>query len=221
MRDALKRRDSTWGLDDLLDRYPALSRRPSDCGDLMLAGTLDYQAVHPSFGTITDSFVLDFRIPPAFPRSIPTVRETAGRIPRDYHRLADGELCLGSPLRLLLTIAEHPTLIGFVERCVLPYLVRFTIYERTGNVPFGELAHGNRGLLDDYRQLLRARSDHACVRFMTLLGMKKRVANKLPCPCESGRRFGRCHHRQLNRLRMIAPRFYYTQAAAELSRKRS
>jgi hypothetical protein len=36
---------------------------------------------------------------------------------------------------------------------------------------------------------------------LRLIGMKRRVANKRPCPCGSGLRAGKCHHRILNRLR--------------------
>src|SRR5262245_53540441 len=132
MRLSLAKRHIGWGLQELLDRYPGLRRRPSESGDLVLVGNLGYEAAHASFGTVADSFELEFQIPPTFPKSIPRVRETARRIPESYHRLSHGELCLGSPLRLKVVIAEDPTLLGFVERCVLPYLIKFTVYERTG-----------------------------------------------------------------------------------------
>ena len=37
--------------------------------------------------------------------------------------------------------------------------------------------------------------------FVRLTAMRKRHANKQACPCGSGRRLGRCHHRRINTLR--------------------
>jgi hypothetical protein len=68
-------------------------------------------------------------------------------------------------------------------------------------MPFDELAHGVAGLLDDYRRILGFATDAACREALRLLALKRRIANKSPCPCGSGRRLGRCHNRRLNRLR--------------------
>ena len=45
--------------------------------------------------------------------------------------------------------------------------------------------------------------------FLCLTGMKKRVANKHPCPCGSGRRLGRCHCRRVNHLRRTIGRTWF------------
>jgi hypothetical protein len=213
-RTPTKRR-AEWSLDELLQRYN-LSLRPADLGELVLAGPIDFQTESATCGTIFDSFTVQLRIPADFPRSIPSVREIGGRIPPDFHQLADEGLCLGSPLRLRLAIARNPTLLGFVENCVLPYLIGFSIFERTGKMPFGELAHGGRGLLDEYRELLGVATDLACVGMLRLLGLKKRVANKKPCPCGSHKRLGVCHHRKLNSFRRIASRYSYASIAKQL-----
>jgi hypothetical protein len=45
-----------------------------------------------------------------------------------------------------------------------------------------------------------------------LAGKKKRIANKLPCPCGSGRRLGRCHNLKVNGLRhQLGPKWCRTQ----------
>jgi hypothetical protein len=72
---------------------------------------------------VTDEYQIEITVPLEFPRAVPAVRETAGRIPPTYHTLADGTLCLGSPTRLRLIASESRTLPRFVERCVIPYLV--------------------------------------------------------------------------------------------------
>jgi hypothetical protein len=86
---------------------------------------------------------------------------------------------------------------------------RYSHLKTCGEPPFDDLAHGVDGIKEDLRLLL-GRGDVAdvlaCVR---LLGMKKRVANKEPCPCRSGSRVGRCHHRLLNVLRKRLGRHWF------------
>jgi hypothetical protein len=204
------------GLDELFDRFPELSIRPSHSPDLAIAGTIEFQTTHRDCGTLTESFDLEIRVPQKFPRVLPTVSETQGRIPSTFHHNGNRELCLGSLLRLQLIVQRNPTLLGFLEGCVIPYLINFAVSKRTGNLPFGELKHGARGLLDDYRSILHANSDQCCLGLLELLKIKKRIANKRPCPCASGRRLGRCHNKHLNRLRRQAPRSQFSVVLAEL-----
>ena len=129
------------------------------------------------------------------------VRETRGRISRAFHKLDDGSLCLGSPTRLRLILAESPSIIRFVERCVIPYLYGHSHFERHGVLPFGELDHGERGIRQDLAAVFGTDQTGRVGEFVSLAAMRKREANKRSCPCGSGRRVGRCHHRRLNALR--------------------
>jgi hypothetical protein len=144
-------RHAPLGLDELFDRFPDLSIRPSNSSDLAIAGAIEFQTVHPDCGKIIESFDLELRVPQKFPRVLPTVFETKGRIPTTFHHNGNRDLCLGSLLRLQLIVQRDPTLLGFLERCVIPYLINFAVSQRTDKLPFGELEHGARGLLDDYR----------------------------------------------------------------------
>ena len=218
MQAKLLPRHAPLGLDNLFDRFPDLSIRPSNSLDLAIAGRIEFQTKHRDCGTIVESFDLEIRVPQKFPRILPTVFETKGRIPSTFHHNGNRELCLGSLLRLQLITHRNPTLLGFLEGCVIPYLINFAVSERTGKLPFGELEHGARGLLDDYRSILRAGSDQCCLGFLELLTIKKRVANKRLCPCGSGNRLGRCHHKHLNRLRRQAPRYQFRLILADLRR---
>src|SRR5205823_1562005 len=118
------------------------------------------------------------------------------RIPRtgEYHvNTSDNTLCLGSPLSLLLKLSKKPTIDGFAESCLVPYLFAISRKLKNGGpLPFGELAHGRKGLRDDYAFLFGLRQPQNVGRVLQLLGMKKRRANKLPCPCGCRKRLGRC-----------------------------
>ena len=63
--------------------------------------------------------------------------------------------------------------------------------------------------VDQLVDLFCAKSSNRPEEFLCLTGMKKRVANKHPCPCGSGRRLGRCHCRRVNHLRRTIGRTWF------------
>ena len=189
-------------------RQPGLHIVPA-ASDLILAGSLAFTAQIPGKVQISDCYQIELRIPETFPRRIPAVFERGGRIPLSYHHLQDGSLCLGSETRLRLMLCEGLSLVGFIDRCLIPYLYRFSYLETHGEAPFEDLEHGVSGIREDLRQLLGAKRESEVLPFIRLLGMRKQHANKERCPCGSGDRVGRCHHRQLNRLRKRLGRYWY------------
>jgi len=190
-----------WGVDELLRKYPELRLQPAADDDTIIAGILEFSAQSRGQKHISDRYEISISVPPNFPRSIPLVRETARRIPADFHKLVTGHMCLGSPTRLRLILSETPSLVSFVERCIVPYLYGYSIVESGGVLPFGELSHGTRGLRDDLASMMGIDDDLVLLGFVSLLSMKKRRANKLSCPCGKGMRVGKCHNRRLNTLR--------------------
>src|SRR5213594_728818 len=141
------------GLREFLRSYPKMAIRPSKDGNLRLKGSFDFAAHHAREGDIQDSFALEIVVPSAFPKALPRVTESGGRIPRtgEYHvNTADNTLCLGSSLSLLLKLSKKPTIDGFAESCLVPYLFAISRKLKNGGpLPFGELAHGRKGLRDD------------------------------------------------------------------------
>lgn len=188
-------------VEELRRQYPGLQLRPVNNGELRLAGALEFSAEAPGYAKLGDRYDLEIVVPEGFPKEPPLVREVGGRIPRTFHTNPDGTLCLGSPARLRLSLMRTPNLPGFVNHCVVPYLYGFTHLQRHGELPFGELAHGAAGLRQEFAGFFGVSSGRIAVELVGLAGMRKRVANKLPCPCGSRRRLGRCHHLAVNRLR--------------------
>jgi hypothetical protein len=190
-----------WGVEDLLRKYPELRLQPTKGNETIIAGSFEFSAQTRGQKLISDRYEISISVPLDFPRTTPLVRETARRIPPNFHKLDTGHLCLGSPTRLRLILAESSSLLSFVERCVVPYLYGYSIVESGGVLPFGELSHGARGLRDDLASMIGTDNNLVLLGFVRLLAMKKRKANKLPCPCGTGMRLGRCHNRKLNTLR--------------------
>lgn len=202
------------GLTEFLVDYPLMVARPSTDGTLIIKGCFAFDAEHAVAGKIQDSFTLEIRIPKVFPNALPNVKETEGRIPRtvDFHVNLDGSLCLGSPLRLLKMLSAQPTITGFAEWCLVPYLYAMSHRLRTGSFPFGELPHYAEGMLADYVALFRLKYPEQARCALKLLGLKKRRANKLPCPCECGRRTGRCKFNgHLREFRSLASRRWFRE----------
>ncbi|MCK4356750.1 hypothetical protein KAW44_06690, partial [Candidatus Bipolaricaulota bacterium] len=110
-----------------------------------------------------------------------------------------------------------PTLVGFAEECLVPYLYSISHKLQRGAFPFGELEHGKPGVISDYLDLFGLKSRAQVLRVLELLGMKKRLANKKPCPCGCGKRLGACkYHFKMAELRELAERSWFRQHLATL-----
>lgn len=204
----------TPGLREFLRNYPKMAIRPSAGEHLRLKGSFEFVAHHAKEGEIQDSFALEIIVPSAFPKALPSATETGGKIPRtgDYHvNQTDNTLCLGSPLSLLLKLSKNPRLDGFAENCLVPYLFAISRKLKTGgSFPFGELAHGTKGILTDYACLFGLKQPENVRYVLELLGTKKRRANKLPCPCGCQNRLGRCKFNlRLREFRNLASRSWF------------
>lgn len=202
-----------YGTRQFLTQYPEMSIRPSHSDGILLAGVFKFAARTRHGEEIDDSYQLHIEVPASFPRRAPKVTEMGRKIPRNghYHVNPDGSLCLGSPLRLLELISSRPDLTGFAQRCLVPYLYAVSSALQGGTrFPFGELAHGEPGVIHDYMVLFGLQSREQVLQTLELLGLKRRIANKRACPCRCGLRLGRCHfNRVMTKYRRLASRSWF------------
>lgn len=199
-------------LDSFLQHYPRMSVAPLRGVALVVKGEFDFTALSAEMPRITDSYRLEIRVPLIFPRELPSVTELSLKIPRDgnHHVNHDGTLCLGSPLRLRWKLSQHPTLVGFADKCLIPYLYSISHKLEYGTFPFGELVHGKSGVIADYLNLFGLSTEEQVKQALVLLGIKRRLSNKKPCPCDCGKRLGRCHfHHKMNYFRKVAERSWF------------
>jgi hypothetical protein len=186
---------------ELLERYPDLRLVPTGSTTVRIEGTLRFSASSKRTEVIEDAYEVRIEAPEDFPTQMALAWEIGGRIPSDYHKLTNGALCLGSRVGLRLQMRGSPSLLRFVERCLVPYLYGYSYFVKHGSPPFGELAHGELGSLQDLAGLLGIDDLGLAFHYCGLGALKRRRANKQPCPCGSGRRLGRCHARKVNALR--------------------
>lgn len=168
-------------------------------GEYVVKGFLRFSASAKEVG-IPEVFQGDYQIaisiPRDYPKSYPCVREVGGKIDTGFHINPDGTLCLGAPIAIRKTFDKNPTLIGFVESCLIPFLYSYEYKLKYGKLPFGELSHGDLGIVEHYRSSFNVADDYA------LLGLLKILADEsyrghLECPCGSKQRLRNCHGEQL------------------------
>lgn len=183
----------------LIEKYPTLHARKSD-GAVFIKGTLGIS--HE--GVEVDRYSLELRLPDNYPRSLPTVWETAERIPReiDRHVYPNGALCLGVAEELWLAMNGDFSLDTVLDIPVRNFLIGNSLVEQGQPWPSGDRSHGLPGILEFYASLLGTKDERSLLRFLVSL-LREKVKGHWPCPCGSGRILRKCHMdgmRQLNRL---------------------
>lgn len=196
-----------------------MSLQPSEKGVHILEGDFTFSAIHEEHPQVSDSYRLRIIIPEEYPRDLPSVIELGMRIPRlaDFHVNGDGTLCLGSRLSLMARVQTEPTITGFANKCIVPYLYAMTLKlnHKVGFV-FGELQHGVRGEIYDYKDLLGLDEQSQVIPALLCILKKKRIANKLPCPCQCGKRLGKCRYNAtIRNLRKLFPKAWLRKYVIE------
>ncbi|PYP90132.1 MAG: hypothetical protein DMG65_12290 [Candidatus Angelobacter sp. Gp1-AA117] len=215
MQKTLSERHKQWELSELLVKYPGLRLHPSKGLDVIVQGILEFSATQKGGEQIDDEYSLRIQIPDRYPRLLPSIWEVNKRIPPKFHKLDDGSLCLGSETRLRLMLLRSPSILSFVDMCVVPYLYGHSFFEEHGRMPFGELSHGKKGVIEDLAELFGV-DERIVLGFVAVAAMKKNVANKRSCPCGSGLRLGSCHRKRVNTLRKQLGRRWFAYLMDQL-----
>jgi hypothetical protein len=196
-------------VDELLHLHPQLRLVPSDGPAVVVEGIIAFDAIGPTGVKIEDKYKIKLRMPLDAKNSLPMAWETEGRIPSDFHKLESNSLCLASPIKIRMKLAESPSMAIFVSEFVVPYLYGYSYFEQFGEMPFGELSHGIEGIREHLREMFQCDTATYPEIFLKLASLQKRRANKIACPCLSGRRLGKCHNRIVNQLRKIYERTWF------------
>ncbi|MBI3919583.1 MAG: hypothetical protein HY322_21555 [Betaproteobacteria bacterium] len=165
--------------------------------ETIVSGTLLFEASADGLETIKESFEIELMIPHDFPETLPRVKETAGRIDTRYeHRNPSGTLCLAVPIEQRRVLLEQPTLLGCVNRLVVPYLYGYCFWKKHGRHPFDEAAHGHEGILRHYMDTFSLRDDLSALAVISFL-LEHGYRGHHDCPCGSGLRVKICHGQAL------------------------
>uniref|UniRef100_UPI00402B8413 hypothetical protein n=1 Tax=Methylomonas sp. PHL2-19 TaxID=3438878 RepID=UPI00402B8413 len=180
-------------IDELIAIHKGLRVVVEGDDSIAVCGLLRFEASADGLETITESFEIELTIPYDFPEAMPCAREIAGRIGTDYdHRNPNGTLCLAVPVEQRSIFLENPTLLGFVNRLVIPYLYGYCFFKKHGRHPFDEAAHGYEGILRYYIDTLGLRDSLSALNVISFL-LEHGYRGHHNCPCGSGLRVRACH----------------------------
>ena len=202
--------------DELRALYSGLTLQKAD-GVWNIKGQLIFIA---SFAEqiIEDEYSIHLVVPESYPDCVPVAYEIGNRIPRHFHKYKDGNLCLGEPLAVWKTFSEHPTLLGFVQNNLVPYLYSFSYLCRNGRLPFGELSHGELGRIEYYQDLFNVRSEHSLFGLIAILAQGE-YRGHIQCPCGSKQRLRLCHGPQVLEIMRSAPPGYFKSLYQYMSQR--
>ena len=180
-------------INELTKVHQGLTNVVEHSAKTLVSGALPFEASVEGLETITELFAIELNIPKNFPESLPLVWETDGRIDANYeHRLTNDALCLAVPNEQHRIFFEQPTLLGFVNRLVIPFLYGYCFWKKHGYHPFDEAAHGNEGILRHYIDSLGLRDELAALAAISFLFQHGYRGHHF-CPCGSGLIVRACH----------------------------
>jgi len=193
----------------LVESYPGLELTKNEDGSFLISGDFTFSAEYGE-EEIADEFAIEVLIPEEYPKEIPEVRETGGRIPNDFHMNPSGSLCLGVPIELGKMFHLGGTLSDFMNGDVVHFLYAFCYQEKHGELPYGEWSHGGAGILEYYRGIFEVDDDVSVVGLLRILADNNYRGHML-CPCGSELKLRKCHGSQLREISQYqAPdRFLY------------
>lgn len=206
------------GLEDFLASHPKIRLAEINEDKVELAGEYHLKAQLAGSQLIDRTYQLRLVCPRDYPGKLPIVLDEGRYFPRnqEYHTYSDGSFCMGSELKIKLILQDNHSLTAFFENIVDRFLYAVSHRIEFGDFPYGELAHGEKGLVDDYGEIFGLKGKFSVLRAFQVLGKRKRVANKSPCPCGCDLRLGRCDYRfVLNKFRNIGRRRWFRQHLKE------
>jgi len=197
----------------LIAAYNGLAETNRTDFGITLSGDLAFEVSASGCPTLSDKFEIAIFIPKEYPEKLPLVWSDGCRIRKDFEHInSDGSFCLAVPIEERSTFDRSPTLLGFIDNLVVPFLYGYAYWEKFGAMPFDERSHGAAGLLEYYLDIYSTSNKvtvlkgvYGLVRF----GYKPHEK----CPCGSGKKVLRCHKAEST---AIAKSPYRQKIAAEL-----
>jgi len=168
----------------------------------------DIVYVRGSFATVFEGkelyrYSVELQLARNHPAGLPVARETGGRIPRHHDRhinTVDGTACVLLPDERWRHWPRGAPLLKFLTGPLHTFFLGQAMVEEGAPWPFGQWAHGAKGVFQFYRELLKTSDLRVITTYLDYL-TAKRVKGHWPCPCGSGAKVRDCHFGQIQDLR--------------------
>lgn len=180
---------------------PGLSARISN-GKIAVSGIFSCVSDEGPF----DQFDIEISVPTSFPEVEPNLKEVGKRIPHTNQRhvfVQTGCCCLGLWAAWLLKEPEA----NFEKYLVGPvtsYFISQSIFDITGEWPFGEQGHSRDQMMATYLEALDLPADADCRGYLKLISAPI-LSGYSVCPCGSGLKLGNCHLKAIRKQRQKMP----------------
>ncbi len=158
---------------------------------LYLKGEFEFVAVFNKV-EIKDSYEVEIKFPFNYPKEIPSVKEVAGKIPKDYHTNPDGNLCLGVETDLYLIFQNNRSIENFFEKILIHYFYRYSFIKKYNKEPFEDYSHGTKGKIEFYRKHFKTENIDI-IKIMLINILRKKYSKNKKCICGSNKKLRKCH----------------------------
>ena len=169
---------------------------------IIISGTYTLAGPEGPFDEFKVRLVVDYE----YPNLEAKLFETGGRIPQtaDRHINKDGDCCV-AVWEEWLASARNTSFRNFITGPVHEFFLSQWWFEQTGEWRFGQRAHGLKGLIDGYAQVLGVQPQRKPLFAYLRILMKAWPKGHYLCPCGSGSKIRSCHAEALSDLHQRVP----------------
>lgn len=185
---------------EVQEHYPDLSFYTRGKDILVLKGNLEIK----DDKSVLDTYQIEILFPKTYPRDIPLLMETAGRIPRKADRHVNGKTgicCIGPRLEQRQRWMKDQKISTYIEHFVIPFLSNQSYYERIGEWKNGQYDHGANGVLSYYAETYGLTDRKLLELFLDCLAKNQKLGRNDTCLCGSGKKAKKCHLGVFDKLR--------------------
>jgi len=165
-------------------------------------------SVRGSFPATADNKIIGrFKVliefPENYPKSLPRVFETDGRIPHSRERHINeidvpvygakkGSACLFVPEEMSKYCPEGSSFVDFLKGPVNDFFLWQIEYELSGNPSVKGRGHGVEGTIEFYKEKIGTDDLHEIIKFVNYIA--RDAKGHWPCYCGSGQKLKNCHY---------------------------
>lgn len=186
---------------ELKEQYPKLQIK-SEKNNYLIYGIVRIYAKRDNI-ELLDDFEIEITIQSEYPNALPKIKELSKKIPNGYeHIYNNNNLCLGVDTEILLKFRKNPKLKYWFNEFVVNYFYGVMYYKKYGVIPFGERTHGEKGIIEFYKEYFETDDIYAILRLL-VLGKNKKIDRNSYCVCGSKKRTKNCHYSKVYELENI------------------
>jgi hypothetical protein len=158
-------------------------------------------------GEVLARYAIEIEFPADYPDRLPIAREVGGRIPRTgkHHVFpATAACCVLLPEDRWWSFPPGRPFSEYLSGPLHNYFLGQSVVAAGGTWPFGEHAHGAKGVIAFYEEKFGTNDPKVVVRSLRALAAGK-VRGHWPCPCESGKIIRQCHPGIIEAAKRVPP----------------